>query len=454
LTTYVGLLVNKRFKMKILTVEQIRSAFENAGSCTPGRTVLMASRVAARAAIRRLGCVGSRHRSSGPSLPTPATYGTPASAGTPEAAAVAAAAERVAVGDVATSLVKHGFAVVDGALDGVLGETREDAQSADRETTTLAERLRDELLRLASSPGVMRPNATVLVRPDGTRARLEKGHIFEAEMHALSASEALAAPALRAVAEDRSLLTLLNVMLPSVAQTQLHHQVVKLQRNAGFGGCFPLHFDSDARVDGRRVTVLTYLNPDWRDGDGGELILYPFPLRAPVKIEPKMGRVVLFSAANMLHSVEPSVGPRDRLCFTQWFFARNGDASRSVAIRRSSVAIRRNRSKRRRRRVGPGARFVPPGAAQTPGEGCVRRNVGGVHTKRAPALGGARRRARDARARSGDHRARAGGAVPGGRAARRQGGGERHGTGEGKTRRDVAVGGRCVDMRRYRGYCA
>ena len=329
MTTYMGLLVNKRFKMKILTVEQIRSAFENAGSCTPGRTVLMASRVAARAAIRRLGCVGSRHRSSGPSLPTPATYGTPASAGTPEAAAVAAAAERVAVGDVATSLVKHGFAVVDGALDGVLGETREDAQSADRETTTLAERLRDELLRLASSPGVMRPNATVLVRPDGTRARLEKGHIFEAEMHALSASEALAAPALRAVAEDRSLLTLLNVMLPSVAQTQLHHQVVKLQRNAGFGGCFPLHFDSDARVDGRRVTVLTYLNPDWRDGDGGELILYPFPLRTPVKIEPKMGRVVLFSAANMLHSVEPSVGPRDRLCFTQWFFARNGDASRA-----------------------------------------------------------------------------------------------------------------------------
>ena len=329
LTTYVGLLVNKRFKMKILTVRQIRSAFENAGSCTPGRTVLMASRVAARAAIRRLGCVGSRHRSSGPSLPTPATYGTPASAGTPEAAAVAAAAERVAVGDVATSLVKHGFAVVDGALDGVLGETRDDAPSADRETTTLAERLRDELLRLASSPGVMRPNATVLVRPDGTRARLEKGHIFEAEMHALSASEALAAPALRAVAEDRSLLTLLNVMLPSVAQTQLRHQVVKLQRNAGFGGCFPLHFDSDARVDGRRVTVLTYLNPDWRDGDGGELILYPFPLRAPVKIEPKMGRVVLFSAANMLHSVEPSVGPRDRLCFTQWFFARNEEASAS-----------------------------------------------------------------------------------------------------------------------------
>jgi hypothetical protein len=43
-------------------------------------------------------------------------------------------------------------------------------------------------------------------------------------------------------------------------------------------GCFPLHFDSDAAVDGRRVTALTYLNPEWKPGDGGELVLYPFPV--------------------------------------------------------------------------------------------------------------------------------------------------------------------------------
>jgi hypothetical protein len=185
----------------------------------------------------------------------------------------------------------------------------------------------------------MRPIATVLVRADGTRARLEKGHIFEAEMHVLAASEALDAPALRAVAEDRSLLTLLNVMLPSVAQTQLHHQVVKLQRNAGFGGCFPLHFDSDAKVDGRLITALTYLNPTWRDGDGGELVLYPFPLSGPIKIQPKMGRVVLFSAANMLHSVEPSVGANDRLCFTQWFFAKSLPGERQGSLTRAETKI-------------------------------------------------------------------------------------------------------------------
>jgi Rps23 Pro-64 3,4-dihydroxylase Tpa1-like proline 4-hydroxylase len=38
-----------------------------------------------------------------------------------------------------------------------------------------------------------------------------------------------------------------------------------------------MHFDSDAAVDGRRVTAILYLNPGWRPGDGGELRLYPFP---------------------------------------------------------------------------------------------------------------------------------------------------------------------------------
>ena len=46
---------------------------------------------------------------------------------------------------------------------------------------------------------------------------------------------------------------------------------------AGQGGCFPIHTDTDAAVDSRRVTAIWYLNPGWRQGDGGELRLYPFP---------------------------------------------------------------------------------------------------------------------------------------------------------------------------------
>jgi hypothetical protein len=40
-----------------------------------------------------------------------------------------------------------------------------------------------------------------------------------------------------------------------------------------------------------------------------------------VKVEPLMGRVVLFSAAHMLHRVLPS--KKKRLCFTTWFFAKS-----------------------------------------------------------------------------------------------------------------------------------
>ena len=134
---------------------------------------------------------------------------------------------------------------------------------------------------------------------------------------------------------DGGMLTLLNVMLPPpTPHHQLHYQSVKLQLNAGADGCFPLHFDSDAAVDGRRVTALTYLNPDWTPGDGGELVLYPFP-GAPVKVEPLMGRVVLFSAANMLHRVLPS--KKKRLCFTTWLFAKSAAATATAEATTSST---------------------------------------------------------------------------------------------------------------------
>jgi hypothetical protein len=43
-------------------------------------------------------------------------------------------------------------------------------------------------------------------------------------------------------------------------------QAIKLQYNAGSGGCFPMHFDSDEQLDGRRVTTIIYLNPRWVAG--------------------------------------------------------------------------------------------------------------------------------------------------------------------------------------------
>lgn len=102
----------------------------------------------------------------------------------------------------------------------------------------------------------------------------------------------------------------------------LVHQAIKLQHNSG--GCFPLHFDGDARLDPRRVSAVLYLNPDWQPGDGGELKLYPLPFE-PVVVEPRMDRLVFFSSTNTLHRVLPFNTQNDvskeRVCLTLWYSA-------------------------------------------------------------------------------------------------------------------------------------
>jgi hypothetical protein len=44
--------------------------------------------------------------------------------------------------------------------------------------------------------------------------------------------------------------------------------------------------------------MLLYLNPDWKAGDGGELVLCPF-MDTPVVIEPLMDRVVIFRVSHV-----------------------------------------------------------------------------------------------------------------------------------------------------------
>ncbi|CAK0853597.1 unnamed protein product [Prorocentrum cordatum] len=90
---------------------------------------------------------------------------------------------------------------------------------------------------------------------------------------------------------------------------------VKLQHNAGAGGCFPLHYDNAGPPSRRALTCVVYMNPGWRPGDGGELELRPF-LRPAVLVPPLMGRAALFRSDRVLHRVRPSSA--ERLCFTVW----------------------------------------------------------------------------------------------------------------------------------------
>ncbi|KAI8465255.1 MAG: prolyl 4-hydroxylase [Monoraphidium minutum] len=173
---------------------------------------------------------------------------------------------------VAQHLQAKGYAVVDGALP-----------------PAAAAALRAEIDALRSAPGLMRPNCTHLVTGGGAPELLPKAQITEAEI-TLDAAAAAAAPLLAAADADGSLAVLLSLFLPRL---RLGGQATKAQFNAGGGGAFPIHTDTEEELDGH----------------GGELRLYPFPAAPPVDVAPLDGRMVLFS-------VLPSHAPR--YCFTAW----------------------------------------------------------------------------------------------------------------------------------------
>lgn len=80
----------------------------------------------------------------------------------------------------------------------------------------------------------------------------------------------------------------------------------------------------------RRLTCLFYLNPQWKDGDGGQLRLYRPPDGEPfsdwgqdrhlshVDIEPLANRLLIFQSRVFEHEVLPSRSQRYSL--TAWFY--------------------------------------------------------------------------------------------------------------------------------------
>eukprot|EP00873_Tetraselmis_striata_P002863 jgi/Tetstr1/423127/TSEL_013896.t1 len=134
-----------------------------------------------------------------------------------DADAVSERLQRVATPEIGQLLRPQGFAVV----DGVFGEE-------------LSARLRQEVVSLRGTP-LFHSNSTHLVTDGGTHL-LRKSNIWEAEAMAKDVQEA--SPLFRALQEDATLMTMLNVVLPSVtltsqARPQPPHRVARLLSSAG-----------------------------------------------------------------------------------------------------------------------------------------------------------------------------------------------------------------------------
>ena len=82
------------------------------------------------------------------------------------------------------------------------------------------------------------------------------------------------------------------------------------------GASYQRHLDRFRDDDSRTVSVVIYLNPDWRMEQGGALRLHTDG-GAASDIAPEGSRLVLFLSADMPHEVLPAT--RDRLSLAGWF---------------------------------------------------------------------------------------------------------------------------------------
>ncbi|KAF9425512.1 hypothetical protein BGZ94_007468 [Podila epigama] len=73
--------------------------------------------------------------------------------------------------------------------------------------------------------------------------------------------------------------------------------------------------------DQRRVTAIVYFNPDWVQGDGGELRIFDKGLgdeaEKQIDIAPKAARCVVFLSGVMDHAVMPAFN--ERIALTSWY---------------------------------------------------------------------------------------------------------------------------------------
>ena len=85
------------------------------------------------------------------------------------------------------------------------------------------------------------------------------------------------------------------------------------------GGGYQKHYDNPQGRSARLVTVLLYLNPDWRPEHGGQLHIYDpqDETRELACVSPEEGTFVAFLSERFPHAVE--LARRERLSLTGWW---------------------------------------------------------------------------------------------------------------------------------------
>jgi len=83
------------------------------------------------------------------------------------------------------------------------------------------------------------------------------------------------------------------------------------------GDFYEKHYDSFKNFKNRVVTTVYFLNEEWGDEDGGELIVYDAKDNFLAKVQPKADTLVVFMSERFPHEVLPT--KKKRYSIAGWF---------------------------------------------------------------------------------------------------------------------------------------
>jgi SM-20-related protein len=82
----------------------------------------------------------------------------------------------------------------------------------------------------------------------------------------------------------------------------------------GKGSFYKRHLDQFKTDSGRKYSVVLYLNDNWHEEDGGQLVMYDGD--EGISVSPEGGRVVFFESDRIPHEVLPAT--RTRMSIAGW----------------------------------------------------------------------------------------------------------------------------------------
>src|SRR5690554_3789068 len=88
------------------------------------------------------------------------------------------------------------------------------------------------------------------------------------------------------------------------------------------GSFYKKHIDQFHNDPSRVLSVVLYLNKDWKESNGGQIVVYPKG-KASVSINPTWGRIVCFRSDQLAHEV--LVTNKSRYSLTGWLKSVNSD---------------------------------------------------------------------------------------------------------------------------------